>query len=373
MGNGKQHGWQEQKLIDMSSMAFRVDESIGMVLLTGNSHPELAKVVSDRMGVRMGDVVAYNKTNRETSVDIRQSVRGKHVFILQSASKNVNNDVMELLIIIYACKTSMAKKITVVMPYLPYSKQCRMLRRSSIPMKLIAELICKAGADRLVSLDLYKKEIQGFFSIPVDNLRASPFLLQYIRDNVSDLRNAVIVAKSPGVMNKATSYAERLRLGVAVIHGEQKDEEESGQEDGRQSPPPNYAASFELFPSQMTKEKPPLTVVGDVGGRIAIMVDDIIDDAQSFVSAARVLKERGAYKIYVVATHGLLSMESPDLIENSPITEVIVTNTVPHELQKMRCHKIKTVDISLMLAEAVRRIYHDESMAQLFRDVTLDD
>ncbi|KHJ96524.1 hypothetical protein OESDEN_03516 [Oesophagostomum dentatum] len=173
---------------------------------------------------------------------------------------------MELLILIYACKTSMSKTITVIMPYLPYSKQCRMLRRSSIPMKLIAEMICRAGASRLVSLDLYKKEIQGFFSIPVDNLRASPFLLQYIKEYVGflvytctkifykvepgqipDYKNAIIVAKSPGVMNKATSYADRLRLGVAVIHGEQKDSEESGLEDGRQSPPPNYA-TFELFP-----------------------------------------------------------------------------------------------------------------------------
>ncbi|PIO70223.1 ribose-phosphate diphosphokinase [Teladorsagia circumcincta] len=312
----------------------------------------------------------------------------------------------------------MSKTITVMMPYLPYSKQCRMLRRSSIPMKLIAEMICRAGASRLVSLDLYKKEIQGFFSIPVDNLRASPFLLQYIKEYIPDYKNAIIVAKSPGVMNKATSYADRLRLGrnsfqlppwhsvvqiqyllsllqrgVAVIHGEQKDSEESGLEDGRQSPPPNYAP-FELFPcrfrfyelirttilvfritghSQEPKQKPPLTVVGDVGGRIAIMVDDIIDDAQSFVAAAEVLKTRGAYKIYVIATHGVLSSDAPALLEASPITQVIVTNTVPHEVQKMRCHKIKTVDISLMLCEAVRRIYHNESMGQLFRDITLDD
>lgn len=345
-----------------------------MVLLTGNSHPELARLVSDRMGIRLGDAIVYNKTNRESSVDIKQSVRGKHVFILQSGSKNVNNDVMELLILIYACKTSMSKTITVIMPYLPYSKQCRMLRRSSIPMKLIAEMICKSGASRLVSLDLYKKEIQGFFSIPVDNLRASPFLLQYIKEYIPDYKNAIIVAKSPGVMNKATSYADRLRLGVAVIHGEQKDLEESGLEDGRQSPPPNSTYTpFELFPSQGPKQKPPLTVVGDVGGRIAIMVDDIIDDAQSFVAAAEVLKARGAYKIYVLATHGVLSSDAPALLEASPITQVIVTNTVPHEVQKMRCHKIKTVDISLMLCEAIRRIYHNESMGQLFRDITLDD
>eukprot|EP00081_Caenorhabditis_elegans_P007521 NP_001257130.1 Uncharacterized protein CELE_W04G3.5 [Caenorhabditis elegans] len=354
-------------------MPERADASSGMVLLTGNSHPELAKMVSERLEIRLGEATVYNKTNRETSVDIKQSVRGKHVFILQSGSKNVNNDVMELLVLIYACKTSMSKTITVIMPYLPYSKQCRMLRRSSIAMKLVAEMICKAGASRLVSLDLYKKEIQGFFSCPVDNLRASPFFLQHIKTNIPDYKNAIIVAKSPGVMNKATSYADRLRLGcVAVIHGEQKDEEESGLEDGRQSPPPNVT-SYDFLPAQESKQKPPLTVVGDVGGRIAIMVDDIIDDAQSFVAAAEVLKARGAYKIYVIATHGVLSSDAPALLEASPITEVIVTNTVPHDLQKMRCHKIKTVDVSLMICEAIRRIFHNESMGQLFRDVTLDD
>ncbi|KAH7719503.1 Protein W04G3.5 a [Aphelenchoides avenae] len=357
------------------------DSTTGMVLLTGNSHQELSKNVAERLGIRLAEVVVYNKTNRETSVDIRQSVRGKHVFIIQTGTKDVNNNVMELMILIYACKTSMAKTITVVLPYMPYSKQCRQLRRSAIPGKLVADMICKAGASRVVSLDLYRKELQGFFSIPVDNLRASPFLLRYIRENIPDYKNAVIVAKGPSVTNKASSYAERLRLGIAVIHGETKDTEESGgMEDGRQSPPPETDADkpevyapFELFPSQVPKEKPPLTVVGDVGGRIAIIVDDIIDDAQTFVAAAEVLRARGAYKIYVVATHGLLSADAPALLESSCINEIIVTNTVPHEIQKMRCHKIKTVDISLILAEAVRRIYHNESMGPLFKDLTIDD
>ncbi|VDK49749.1 unnamed protein product [Anisakis simplex] len=419
------------------------DESSGMVVLTGNSHPKLAQLVSERLGIKLGDAIVYNKPNRETAVDIKQSVRGKHVYILQSASKDVNNNIMEMLILMHACKTSSAKTITVILPYLPYSKQCRMLRRSAIPMKLIADMICKSGATRLVSLDLYRKEIQGFFSIPVDNLRASPFLLAYIRENIPDYKNAVVVAKSPGVMNKATSYADRLRLGVAVIHGEPK-ECESLVEDGRQSPPPSchlsgrlfstdqlitscslitdskarinayllksnlkkYSfdsdllvlsqffcsfvrffisehrrgslstasmAQYELFPQQAAKEKPPLTVVGDVGGRIAIIVDDIIDEAQSFVAAAEVLKARGAYKIYVIATHGLLSADAPALLEESSIDQVVVTNSVPHDMQKLRCHKICTVDISLMISEAIRRIYHGESMGQLFRDVTLDD
>ncbi|CAD5211273.1 unnamed protein product [Bursaphelenchus xylophilus] len=371
------------------------DESSGMVILTGNAHPTLAQLVCERMGVRMGEAVVYNKSNRETSVDIKQSVRGKHVFIIQSASKDVNNNIFELLILMYACKTSSAKTVTVIMPYLPYSKQCRMLRRSAVTMKLIADMICRAGASRMVSLDLYKKEIQGFFSIPVDNLRASPYLLQYIRENIPDFKNAVIVAKSAEVMHKATSYADRLRLGIAVIHGEAPKFESDGtlKHDGRQSPPLNQDrpttssgrlssssqgatlgnATYELFPVLTAKEKPPLTVVGDVGGKIAILVDNIIDEAQSFVAAAECLKKRGAYKIYVVATHGILSADAPKIIEDSCIDEVIVTNTVPHEVQKMRCHKIKTVDISMILCEAIRRIQNKESMAFLFKDITLDD
>ncbi|CAK5046432.1 unnamed protein product [Meloidogyne enterolobii] len=163
-------------------------------------------------------------------------------------------------------------------------------------------------------------------------------------------------------------------LGIAVIHGEQKVDEESGREDGRQSPPTaSLGVSYEFLPPNVPKDKPPLTVVGDVSNKIAIIVDDIIDDAHSFVAVAEVLKARGAKKIYVVATHGLLSLDAPSLLEASPIDEIIVTNTVPHEIQKQRCHKIKTVDISLLLCEAIRRIYNNESMAPLFKDLTIDD
>ncbi len=157
----------------------------------------------------------------------------------------------------------------------------------------------------------------------------------------------------------------------------QEDEEE---EDGRASPPPappslqNRVTSVgATLPPLTPKAKPPMNVVGDVGGRIAIMVDDMIDDVQSFVDAAHVLKERGAYKIYALATHGILSADAPRLIDESPINEVVVTNTVPHDLQKLQCHKIKTVDISILLAEAIRRIHNKESMSHLFRHVTLED
>uniref|UniRef100_A0A803K8E8 Phosphoribosyl pyrophosphate synthase-associated protein 2 n=1 Tax=Xenopus tropicalis TaxID=8364 RepID=A0A803K8E8_XENTR len=352
----------------------------GLVLFSANSNAscvELAKRIAERLGVELGKVQVYQEPNRETRVQIQESVRGKDVFIIQTVSKDVNTTIMELLIMVYACRTSCAKTISGVIPYFPYSKQCKMRKRGSIVSKLLASMMCKAGLTHFITMDLHQKEIQGFFNIPVDNLRASPFLLQYIQEEIPDYRNAVIVAKSPSSAKRAQSFAERLRLGLAVIHGEAQDAE-SDMVDGRHSPPvvKNIGAAMHPsleIPLMFPKEKPPITVVGDVGGRIAIIVDDIIDDVDSFVAAADTLKERGAYKIFVMATHGLLSSEAPRLIEESTIDEVVVTNTIPHEIQKLQCPKIKTVDISMILSEAIRRIHNGESMSYLFRNIGVDD
>ncbi|XP_015512234.1 phosphoribosyl pyrophosphate synthase-associated protein 2 isoform X1 [Neodiprion pinetum] len=359
-----------------SSIKMDVPITSDIMIIGGNSHPELATLIANRLGVKSGGCSVYHKTNRETMVEIGDSVRGKDIYIIQTGSKDVNNNIMELLIMAYACKTSSAKNIVGVIPYLPYSKQCKMRKRGCIVSKLLAKMMCKSGLTHVITMDLHQKEIQGFFDCPVDNLRASPFLLQYIQECIPDYRNSVIVARNPGSAKKATSYAERLRLGIAVIHGEQR-ESESDMNDGRYSPPavvPSRTMEVGVgVPVHPAKEKPPINVVGDVGGRIAIMVDDMVDDVQSFAAAAEVLKERGAYKIYVLATHGLLSSDAPRLIDESPIDEVVVTNTIPHELQKMQCHKIKTVDISILLAEAIRRIHNKESMSYLFKNVTLED
>ncbi|XP_065371262.1 phosphoribosyl pyrophosphate synthase-associated protein 2 isoform X3 [Calliphora vicina] len=349
-----------------------------IVIIHGNSHPDLANLVSERMGIKNGGCSVFHKTNRETMVEIGDSVRGKDIYIIQTGTKDANNNIMELLIMAYACKTSSARSIVGVIPYLPYSKQCKMRKRGCIVSKLLAKMMCTSGLTHIITMDLHQKEIQGFFDIPVDNLRASPFLLQYIQESIPDYRNSVIVARNPGSTQKATSYAERLRLGIAVIHGEQK-EAESDQVDGRYSPPPSNSSRTRTVsvsvgvPDHPPKVKPPINVVGDVSGRIAIMVDDLIDDVQSFVAAAEVLKENGACKIYVLATHGLLSSDAPRLIEESFIDEVVVTNTIPHEIQKLQCHKIKTIDISILIAEAIRRIHNKESMSYLFRNVTLED
>ncbi|XP_062537242.1 phosphoribosyl pyrophosphate synthase-associated protein 2-like [Armigeres subalbatus] len=344
-------------------------------IINGNSHPDLANLIASRLGVNNGGCSVYHKTNRETMVEIGDSVRGKDIYIIQTGTKDVNNNIMELLIMAYACKTSSANSIVGVIPYLPYSKQCKMRKRGCIVSKLLARMMCTSGLSHIITMDLHQKEIQGFFDCPVDNLRASPFLLQYIQESIPDYRNSVIVARNPGSAKKATSYAERLRLGIAVIHGEQK-ESETDEVDGRNSPPllpksrtMDVSGGVPVHPA---KEKPPINVVGDVGGRIAIMVDDLIDDVQSFVAAAEVLKERSLQNL--CDGHAWTAQPGcPKVDRRFPIDEVVVTNTVPHEIQKMQCHKIKTVDISILLAEAIRRIHNKESMSYLFKNVTLED
>lgn len=356
------------------------------VIITGNSHPELAELIASRIAP-LGDCKIY-KRSEETKVEIGESIRGKDVFIIQTGSKEPNDNIMELLIMCYACKTSCARNIIGVIPYLPYSKQSKMKKRGCIVSKLIAKLLTKAGMTHMITMDLHQKEIQGFFDMPVDNLRASPFLINYIQHKIPDYRNAVIVARNPGQAKRATAFAERLRLSIAVIHGEIEKEAESEVNDGRNSPPPLAITSgeslkerksvfelpnFQMPKSNMPKEKLPMDVVGDVSGRIAIIVDDMIDDVEAFAHAAEVLRERGAYKVYVFATHGLLSSDAPRVIDDSMIDEVVVTNTVPHEVQKLQCNKIKTVDISLLLSEAIRRTHNQESMSYLFRDIDAED
>ncbi|XP_031730495.1 phosphoribosyl pyrophosphate synthase-associated protein 1-like isoform X2 [Anarrhichthys ocellatus] len=360
--------------MNVSKSGYRVFSANSTTVCT-----ELAKKITERLGVELGKSLVYQEPNGETRVDVKESVRGQDIFIIQTIPRDVNTAIMELLVMAYALKTSCAKNIIGVIPYFPYSKQCKMKKRGSIVCKLLASMLAKAGLTHIITMDLHQKEIQGFFSFPVDNLRASPFLIQYIQEEIPDYRNAIIVAKSPSAAKRAQSYAERLRLGLAVMHGEAH-HSELDMVDGRNSPPFSPPPSrttqghtgLEL-PLMMAKEKPPITVVGDVGGRIAIIVDDIIDDVEDFVAAAETLKERGAYKIYIMATHGLLSADAPRIIEESAIDEVVVTNTVPHEVQKLQCPKIKTVDVSMILAEAIRRTHNGESMAYLFRNIAVDD
>ena len=169
-------------------------------------------------------------------MEVQESVRGKNVYIIQTGTKDVNSSIMEMLIMCYACKTSSCKNVIGVLPYLPYCSQTKMRRRGNISLKLVAQLLVKAGFNHIITVDMHSKESQGFFDCAIDNLRASPFLIQYIQEKIPDWNNAVIVAKNPLVAKRASSYAERLRLGIAFMHGEVKEEDD--EEDGRASPPP---------------------------------------------------------------------------------------------------------------------------------------
>ena len=193
-----------------------------MVILTGNSHPDLAEEVTRHLDGRLSPISVYHRTNRETMVDIKESVRGKDVYIIQTGSRDCNNTIMELLIMAYACKTSTAHRIIGVIPYLPYSQQCQMRSRGCMVGKLLANMMVKSGIQHMITMDLHQKEIQGFFDCPVDNLRASPFFLRYIMESIPDYRNSVIVAKDPLAARRATSYAERLHLAIGKFITKQR-------------------------------------------------------------------------------------------------------------------------------------------------------
>ncbi|XP_065197330.1 phosphoribosyl pyrophosphate synthase-associated protein 1-like isoform X1 [Sycon ciliatum] len=388
-----------------------------MEFFCGTSHSELGKEICRRLGVdpsplkcRFGGVEDdCESTCKETHVEIGTSVRGRRVFLLQTGSKDVNNSIMELLIMAYACKTACAEKIIAVIPYLPYSKQSKMRKRGSIPAKLFATLLSRAGVTHVVTMDLHTKEIQGFFDFPVDNLRSSSFLCKYIQE-IPDYHNSVIVARRPESTKRATSFAERLKLNIAVIHIDQSKEADIDREDGRCSPPiymfnedgssntntPNSSrerrvntasrrtrtvsessasatAGAAAAPAPMGEDLRGIKLVGDVSGRIAVIVDDSIDEVASLIRIANVLHHRGASRIYVVATHGIFIGNAAELLEESCIDEIAVTNTVPQEEFAKTCAKVKTIDISPLLSEAVRRIQNGESMSYLFRDISTYD
>ncbi|EDV21476.1 uncharacterized protein TRIADDRAFT_50794 [Trichoplax adhaerens] len=345
-----------------------------MYLFSGQSHPTLSRSVSELLGEPIAAANVASQSNGESKVNILVSVREKDVFIIQTGADGVNNFIFEFLIMVYACKTSAAKRIVAVMPYLPYSKHSKMRNRSAIPAKLVASMMCKAGVSHVITVDLHHKEVQGFFNCPVDNLRASPFIIRYIQQDIPDYKNAVVVAREPGSTKRATSFAERLHLTLAVIHGESKSDYYD--EDGSGSPPPEYDDSSvsrvlpSVLPEIAPKEKPPMTLVGDVTGKIAIIIDDMIDNLDLLLKAAELLEERGAYKIYALATHGQFTQSDAAKLDASCLEEIVVTNTIP---QKINSSKLKTIDISQLIAESIRRIHNGESMSYLFRNIPADE
>ncbi|XP_015191079.1 PREDICTED: ribose-phosphate pyrophosphokinase 1 isoform X4 [Polistes dominula] len=319
-------------------------------VFSGTSHPELAQRIVDRLGIDIGKVVTKKFSNLETCVEIGESVRGEDVYIVQSGSGEVNDNLMELLIMINACKIASASRVTAVIPCFPYARQDKKDKdtlpdlstsRAPISAKLVANMLSVAGADHIITMDLHASQIQGFFDIPVDNLFAEPAVLKWIKENIVEWRNSIIVSPDAGGAKRVTSIADRLNVEFALIHKERKKA--------------NEVASMVL--------------VGDVKDRVAILVDDMADTCGTICHAAEKLLEAGATQVYAILTHGIFSGPAISRINNACFEAVVVTNTIPQDEHMKDCPKIQCIDVSMMFAEAVRRTHNGESVSYLFSNV----
>ena len=307
-------------------------------VFTGNSNPALAQKICDSLHVPLGGARVRTFSDGEIMIEITENVRGRDVYIIQSTCAPTNNNLMELLIMTDALKRASAATITAVMPYYGYARQDRKAApRTPITAKLVADLITTAGVDRVVTIDLHAGQIQGFFNIPVDNLYAAPVILDYLKKRFKG-EEVVMVSPDAGGTERARAFAKRLECTLAVI-----DKRRTG---------PNVAEVMHL--------------IGDVRGKIAIILDDMIDTAGTLTQAAKALKENGASAIYACATHGVLSGPAIERINNSDIEEVLLTDTIPAGEKHQQTGKLRMLSVADLLAEAIRRIHEDESVSSLF-------
>ncbi|KER33870.1 hypothetical protein T265_00315 [Opisthorchis viverrini] len=380
-------------------------------IFSGSSNHALGQKIADRIGVRLGKVTSRKFSNQETCVEVGESVRGEDVFIVQTGGGEVNDNLMELLIMINACKIASSCRVTAVIPCFPYARQdkkdksrapisaklvANMLSvagadhiitmdlhasqiqgffdipvdnlyaepavikwiksniqewkdcvidksRAPISAKLVANMLSVAGADHIITMDLHASQIQGFFDIPVDNLYAEPAVIKWIKSNIQEWKDCVIVSPDAGGAKRVTSIADQLNVDFALIHKERK----------------------------RANEVDRMVLVGDVNKRVAILVDDMADTCGTICTAADKLIEAGASRVYAICTHGIFSGPALERINKSSFEAVVVTNTLSQDENMSKAPKIQCIDISVMLAEAIRRTHNGESVSYLFNHVPL--
>lgn len=308
-----------------------------MRIFSGNANLPLAGRICERLGVVLGKANVSTFSDGETRVEIDENVRGMDVFIIQSTCPPVNVSIMELLILIDAMKRASADRVTAVIPYYGYARQDRKASpRAPITAKLVADLLTQAGASRILAMDLHAGQIQGFFNIPVDNLYATSVLVDHIRKNYQD--NLVIVSPDTGGVVRARAFAMRLGAALAII-------------DKRRDAP---------------NESQVMNVIGDVRGKKAIILDDMIDTAGTVVQAAQALLDNGAVEVSACCTHPVLSGPAITRIMASSLKEIIATDTIPLRGDAISCERVRILTIAGLLSEAIRRIYYNESVSSLF-------
>lgn len=409
-------------------------------VFVGSSHPELGQLVCERLGVEPAPCTLKKFSNGETSVQIGVSIRDEDVYIIQSGSPQINDHIMELLILISACRGGSASKITAVIPQFPYSKQSKMKKhRGAITARMLANLLIMAGADHVVSMDLHASQMQGFFTKPVDNLFGAPTLARWIRHNIPDWENAVVVSKNPGGTKRVTALADSLKINFAMIHTDRRrtqdgysawnkkkalktsknrqsklEEDDEDEEDNivsemqtarivqghvvdddypvPQTPVTNGVTNLDHLENSSildsdalggsydaansddddepsTAQEKLITLVGDVNGKVAIILDDMIDKPNSFIAAAEHLRLNcGAKAVYVLGTHGIFSDQCLESLNDSQcIDKIVVTNTYPIGKERIeKNEKLSVIDVSPIFAECIRRDHFGESISVLF-------
>ncbi|MBM4123262.1 MAG: ribose-phosphate pyrophosphokinase [Nitrospira sp.] len=306
-------------------------------LFSGNANQALAKEICGYLGVGLGEATVSSFSDGEIRVRIEENVRGSDLFLIQSCSQPVNTSIMELLIMIDAVKRSSAYRVTAVIPYFGYARQDRKDQpRVPITAKLMADLITTAGADRVLTMDLHAGQIQGFFNIPVDNLYATPVLLDYITKRGGD--DLVVVSPDAGGVERARAFAKRLQAQLAII-------------DKRREGPNNAEV---------------MNIIGDIEGRSALLLDDMIDTAGTIVQGAQACADKGAKMVWAACTHPVLSGPALERLQSSCLTEVVVTNTIPLNGKEQQCPKLRVLSVAPLLGEAITRIHEEESVSSLF-------
>ncbi len=311
-----------------------------LMVFTGNANPKLAESVARYLKIPLGQATVSRFSDGEILIELLENVRGKDVFVLQSTCAPTNDSLMEVMVMVDALKRASAGRITAALPYFGYGRQDRRPRsaRVAITAKVVADMLSGVGVDRVLTMDLHADQIQGFFDIPVDNIYASPILLADVWKN--DYKNLMVVSPDVGGVVRARALAKRLDVELAIID--------------KRRPKPNVAKV--------------MNIIGDVAGRNCLIMDDLVDTANTLCEAAAALKEKGALRVIAYCTHPVLSGSAVARIESSALDELVVTDTIPLREDALKSKRIRQLSVAELMAETIRRITDEESVSSLFND-----
>jgi ribose-phosphate pyrophosphokinase len=310
-----------------------------LMVFTGNANPDLAKKIVDHLGMPLGNVSVSQFSDGEIAVELHDNVRGRDVFVVQSTCAPTNDNLMELIVMVDALRRASAGRITAVVPYFGYARQDRRVRSARVPItaKVVADMMVGVGVDRVLTVDLHAEQIQGFFDVPVDNVYGSPVLLEDIE--AQKFEDLIVVSPDIGGVVRARAVAKQLGIDLAIID--------------KRRPRANVAEVMHI--------------IGEIEGRTCLLVDDIIDTAGTLCSAAKALKAQGAKKVVAYCTHPVLSGKAIENLNNSELDQLVVADSIPLSQAAKDCTRIRSLTLSRMLAEAMRRLSNEESLSAMFR------